>query len=418
MRFLQKPESAAKDESDPKPNKKSRKKKPRQASEKEISRYFDAGGARLHDDGGDQKRHIPPHDIATAKQGLQSVSPVVSNLLEKPFLGFGSRGTHPPTTSYYSWSESGRESSAQARHFAPNLELLAAGQLQSSRARKQKKLSLYEANTAQCPSAEPTVTKSHGKDRYPISEHALEMDQAICPPAEPQPVQQNEAEETPKLISDKHDMLVTAAKSLVYQNGERSNSTKKDSSVPEAVLDVSKVDDNHVARSVRSRSASDHLAKEYAQPWEELLQNCELAARPLMPIYYEEGLARDSANAIQDRHTPATYGHADLRIWMTDIDDFPEHGCLDNPAFVSERVDWTQPEANGYQEDSAPFFEETVDDDSESLDSENGYNFPTENGVRWEEGDATQQDAVSGYRMREGEAMDELATFWQPNRLY
>lgn len=419
MRFLQKPESASKDESDPKLKEKSRKKKPRQASDKEISRYFDAGGSRPYNDGEDQKRHMPPHETAVAKKNLESVSPVVSDLLEKPFLGFGSRGTHPPTTSYYSWSESGREDSARAKHFAPLLEPLAAGQPQSSRARKQKEVIVLKPDAAQCSSAESAVTESHSNNQHVMPEHARDVNQATPEPAEPRPIQQADVKGKPILISDKHDTLIPTAASLANQSKARSNSTKKDSPVSEAVLNAPKVDENQVDRSVRSRPASGHVLKQHPEPWEELLQNCELAARPLVPTYYDdEGLARYSATVTQGQHTSATYDHSDLRLWRTDVVDFPEHDYLDNAALVSEHVGWTQPEAIVYQEDKAPFFEEVIEDDSDSLYSENGCGFPTENGARWDEGDAMQHDAVPDCRLQEGEVMDELAMFWQPNRLY
>lgn len=418
MKFLQKPESITKDEIDPKSKKKSRKKKPRQTTEKEIARYFDAGGTRPRDDERDQKRHTPPHDTAAADKGLQSVSPVVSDVLEKPFLGFGSRGTHPPTTSYYSWSESGRGSSARAKHFVPDLEPLAAGQLQGSQARKQKELVLLESDTAQRPSLRSAVTERHSKDQNVISEPARDIDQAACPPAKPRPARQTDTEGTPIPISDKHDTLVPAARSLANQIEAKSDRTKRDLTVPEVGLNGPKVNENYRARSYRSRAASNDVPKQHPEPWEELLQTCELAARPLMPTYYDEGLARYSATATQDQHTPATHGHADLRLWRTEIDDLPEHDYLDNTALVSECAGWAQPEVNEYQHDSAPFVEETGDDDFESLDSENSYDFPTENGGQWEAGDATQHDAARGYQFQESEAVDELAMFWQPNRLY
>lgn len=421
MRFLQKPESVSREEPGSKSKRKSKKKKPRHTFEKEISRYFDAGEIRPHDDERDQKRHTPSHDTAAAeveKKGLQSVSPVVSDLLEKPFLGFGSRGTHPPTTSYYSWSESGREGSARSKHFAPDLELLAAGQLQSSRPRKQRESILLDNYEAERPSAEPAVTEQHNKNQGVISEHARDIDQATRPAAKPGPIQQPKPKEPPVPISDEHQTSVPAATSLANQSEARLNSTEKDSKVPGPALNAPQNNDDHNARPVRLRPARNRVLRQNSEPWEELLQNCELAARPPMPTHHDESFARYRVTAPLDQRAPAAYDHADLRLWRADIADLPEPDYLDNTAFVNEHVDWAQPEAMEYQGNSGPFFEETMDDDSESQDSENGCSLPQENRVGWEEGDAKQYDAMSDYQVQDGEAMNGLAMFWQPNKLY
>lgn len=418
MRFLQKPESSTKEESNPKSKKKSHKKKRRQTSEKEISRYFDPGGARSHDDKGDQKRHTPPHDTPAVEKGPQSVSPVVPDLLDKPFLGFGSRGTNPPTTSYYSWSEPGRESSARAKRFAPDLEPLAPGQFQSSRARKQGKSVLPQPDVVRYLSEEPAITERHSKNQYEMSEHAREIDQASRPPTKPQTAHKADTEDILLPVSDKHETFAPVAASQADQSAVRSNSTKKDSTVREAALEAPNDDEHYSAEPARPRPTDNRVRKQHSEPWDELLQSCELAARPLMPTYYDEGLARYSAIATQVQRTAATYGHADLRLWRTDVGDFLEHDYLDDTAFVAEHVGWTQPEALEYREKRAPFFEETIDDDFESLDSEIDCELPTENEVAWEEGDAEQHDAVPDHQIEDGEAMDELAMFWQPNRLY
>jgi hypothetical protein len=133
-----------------------------------------------------------------------------------------------------------------------------------------------------------------------------------------------------------------------------------------------------------------------------------------MSTHYDEGLAPCNTTVIQDRHAPATYGHADLRLWRTDIDDSPEHDYLDDTAFVDEHIDRAQSGAIEYQEDSVQFFEETIDDDLESLDSEYYYEVPTHDEIGWEEGYAEQHDAPSDYQTQDA----ELAMFWQPNRLY
>jgi hypothetical protein len=418
MRFLQKPESSTKEESEPKSKKKPHKKRRRQTSEKEISRYFDIGGTRPGDDDMGQKRHTLPPDTSAAAQDLQSASPVIPDLLKKPFLGFGSRGSHPPTTSYYSWSESGRESSARVKQFAPDLETVAAGQLQSSRPQEQRKTILLELNSARHPSAERATTKTRSKSQYLASEPAQEVDRATHLPNKPPLVQEADTEAMPVHVSDKHETFVPAAASLVTQNEARPNSTKKNSVVHETVPNPPKNDEHYGVEPAQSRPMSNPILKQYLEPWEELLQNCALAARPLMPMYYDEGLAQYNANAIQGQHTPATYGHVDHRLWRTDIDEPPEHDYLDNAAFISEHVPRAQSGAIEHQENGVPFFEETIDDGSKSLDSEDDYEVPTEDRVGWGEGDGEQQDAVLDYQIRDGEAMDELAMFWQPNRLY
>jgi hypothetical protein len=81
MRFLQKPETSTKEEPDLKP-KKSRQKKRRQTSEKEISRYFDAGVTRPDDDEVNQKRRTPPLDTSAVARHLQRHTPAHYKLLQ------------------------------------------------------------------------------------------------------------------------------------------------------------------------------------------------------------------------------------------------------------------------------------------------------------------------------------------------
>jgi hypothetical protein len=419
MKFLQKPECSTKEESEPKSKKKPRKKKRRQTSEKEISRYFDVGGTRHGDDEMGQKRHTPPPDTSAVPQDLQSASPVISDLLEKPFLGFGSRGTHPPTTSYYSWSESGRESSVRVKQFAPDLETLAAGQLQSSRPQEQKKSILQEHDPGRYPSVERAITKPRRKTQYLAPESAQESKQATSLPNKPPLIQEADTEAMPMSISNEHETFVPAAASLANQDEARTNSTKKNLVVHEAVPNPPNVgEEHHGVEPAQSRSTSNPVLKEYPEPWEELLQNCALAARPLMPMYCDEGLAQYDATATQGQLTPATYGHADLRLWRTDVYEPLEHDYLDNASFMNEHVPRAQPEAIEHQEDNFPFFEETLDENLESLDSEDDYEVPINDGLGWREGDGEQHGTVLDCRIRDDEAMDELAMFWQPNRLY
>lgn len=416
MKFLQKPEISTKEEPDAKPKKKSRQKKRRQTSEKEISRYFDVGGTRPGDDE-NHKRHTPPLDTSAVARDLQPTSPVISDLVEKPFLGFGSRGTHPPTTSYYSWSESGRESSTRAKQFAPDLETVAAGQLQSSRLRDQTQPIPLEHNSDKHIPAERAIVRSGSKSQHLTSEPAREIDQATLLPAKPQSVKEVDPKPFPVPISNRHETLIPAAVSPADQAQAGPDSTEKDLAVDEIVPSPPEDDEQHSFK-FQPKPLSNPMVRQYAEPWEELLQNCELAARPLMPTHYEEDEAPYHAIATQDQYTPATYGHADLQLWRTDVDDLLEHDYLDNTAFVGEHVGRARSVATEYQEDNVQFFEETIDDDSESLDSEYYPEVPTHDEIGWEEGYIEQHDAEPDYQTRGGEAIDEPAMFWQLNRLY
>ncbi|KAI4808962.1 hypothetical protein E4T44_11013, partial [Aureobasidium sp. EXF-8845] len=370
MKFLQKPETSITEEPDPKPKKKSRQKKRRRTSEKEISRYFDGGGTRPGNDE-NHKRHPPPLDTFAVARDLQPASPVISDLVEKPFLGFGSRNTHPPTTSYYSWSESGRESSTRAKHFAPDLETVAVGQLQSSRLRDQTQPIPLEHNSDKNISAERAIVQSGSKSQHSTFEPAREIDQATLLPAKPQSVKEVDPKPLPVPISNRHETLVPAAVSPASQAQAGPDSTEEDLAVDEIVPSPPEDREQHGDKSP-PKPLSDPMVRQYAEPWEELLQNCELAARPLMPTHYEEDEAPYRTIATQDQYTPATYGHADLQLWRTD-DDLPEHDYLDNTAFVGEHVGRARSVTTEYQEDNVQFFEETIDDDSESLDSEYHY---------------------------------------------
>ncbi|CAD0113141.1 unnamed protein product [Aureobasidium uvarum] len=429
MRFLQKPESLTKEEHDSRSNKKSQKKKnkkSRHSSEKEISRYFDAGGTRPGDNDTVQRRHTPPPNTSAVVRNVQSASPVVSNLLEKPFLGFGSRGTHRPTTSYYSWSESGRASSARVTQLAPVLEPLAAGQLQSSRAREQIKGALPEQETIQNRSADQATTKIHSKSQNPISEPAQEISQAAHLPLEPQVAQEIASEALPVHISDKNSIPIPTSTSLAPQNEARLSCTNRTSSTDRAPYPLDSNQCGDIDKLIQQTLSSNPVVEQYSMPWEELLQSCEQAARPSIPTYYDEVPLQYNLPGIQDhypldprdQYTPAAYGHADLRLWGLNVGDYAEHDYPDNTAFVGEHVHWAQPEAIEYQDDSRPCSEETLEEDSEPLDSHDGYDLPAEDGVQWDEGVAEQHDGTQDFRFRDDEAMDEFAMFWQPNRLY
>ncbi|KAH0148351.1 hypothetical protein KCU67_g11478, partial [Aureobasidium melanogenum] len=291
MRFLQKPESSTKEEPDQKPKKKLHKKKRHQSSEREISRYFDIGAIRSGDGNTGQRRDTPPLDTSRVAREVQTVSPVVSDLLENPFLGFGSRGSHPPTTSYYSWSESGEGSSARMAHFVKDLEPLAVGQLQSGRAQQQMEAVLHEQDTAQHRSVERIIPGQHSKSQDPIHEPAQEIGQTTRLPVKLQTNQRVDTETMPMPISEKHKHSVPAATTLVNQSERECHSGNRTLPADEAMPTIA--NDNERCRTEPTEpELAANPVKQYSEPWEELLQNCELAARPPVRTYYDEELPR------------------------------------------------------------------------------------------------------------------------------
>lgn len=418
MRFLQKPESSTKEEPNTKPKKKSQKKKHRQSSEKEISRYFDAGAMRPGDDDTAQRRQTPPLDTPRVARSVQTTSPVVPDLLDKPFLGFGSRGSHPPTTSYFSWSESGKGSSARMAHFVQNLEPLAAGQLQSDRALQQMGAILPEQDTVQCSPAEQVIPGQHSKSRDPILEPAQKISRTNHLPVKPPTKQGFDSETMPVSISGKQETSVPAARSLVNQDERDWHSADRTLPSDEAMPNMPKGNVRCDTKSAQAGFTANPVSKQYLEPWEELLQNCELAARPPMPTYYDEDLPQYNSPAIEGQRSINNYNHTNLPLWRADVDHFTEYDYPDNTAFMSEHVHWTQPEANDYQEDDGPFLGEMMDEASESLDSEDDYELATEDAVEWDIDNAERYDEVQDCQIRNGEAVDDFAMFWQPNKLY
>ncbi|CAD0091471.1 unnamed protein product [Aureobasidium mustum] len=385
---------------------------------KEISRYFVADGIRPGDDNAGQRRHTPPLDTSRVARDVQTASPVVSDLLQKPFLGFGSRGSHPPTTSYYSWSESGKASSARVAHFAQDIEPLAAGQLQSDRVQQQMESIPLEQNTAQRLAAERVARVQHSKSHDPILEPVQEISQTTRLPVKPQTNQEVEIETTPVPISDKHETSVPAATRLVDQSEREWHGPNRTLPADAAMPTIP--NDNVPCRN-RSRQpelAVNSTVKQYSEPWEELLQNCELATRPSVPTYYDEDLPRYNSPVVRGQRLPDVYNHANLPLWRADVDQFPEYDFPDNTAFMSEHVHWPQPEVIEYQDDNVSFLGETIDEVSESLDSQDEYELATEDAVEWDADDAGQYDEVQDYQIRNDEAVDNFAMFWQPNKLY
>lgn len=418
MRFLQKPESSTKEEPNTKPVKKLQKKKRRQSSEKEISRYFDVGAMRPGEDDTVQRRQTPPVDTVGVARGVQTTSPVVSDLLEKPFLGFGGRGSHPPTTSFYSWSESGQGSSARMAHFVQDLEPLAVGQLQSGRALQQIEGILFEQDTAQCSPAEQVIPGQHSKNGDTKLEPAQKISQTNHPSVKPSTNRGFDSETMPVSISKKQETPVPAAISLVNQSERERHSANRTLTADEPMPNMPKDDAHCGTKPAQAGLSTNPVLEQYLEPWEELLQTCELAARPPMPTYYDEDLPRCDSPVCKCQRSTNTYNHANLPLWKADVEHFTEYDYPDNTAFMSEHVHWTQPEANIYQEDLDPFLGEMMEEVSESLDSEDDYELATEDAVEWDIANAERYDEVQDYQTRNGEAVDDFAMFWQPNKLY
>lgn len=419
MRFLQKPESPTKEEPDRRPKKKSQKKKGRQLSEREISKYFDVGATRSGDDNTGQRRHTPPLDTSRVARDVQIASPVVSVLLEKPFLGFGSRGSHPPTTSYYSWSESAKGSSARMAHFVQDLEPLAAGQLQSGRAQQQMEAVVLEQDTAQHRSAERTIPGQHNKNQDLIHEPAQEISQTTRLPVKHQIDQGADTETKPMTISGKHENSAPAATTLVNQSERERHSAKRTFSADKAMPTRPTANDNERCRTEPTQpELKVNPVKQYSEPWEELLQSCEFAARPPVLTYHDEDLPQYNPPAISRQRPLDNYSHAGPSLWRADVNHLTEYGFPNSTAFMSEQVHWTQPVATEYHDDTAPFLEEMMDEASESLDSQEDYELATEDALEWDINDAERYDEIQDSQIRDGETMDDFSVFWQPNRLY
>ncbi|KAG9520965.1 hypothetical protein KCV07_g3821, partial [Aureobasidium melanogenum] len=355
MRFLQKPESSTKEESDQKPKKKLHKKKRHQLSEREIS----------------------------------------------------------------SWSESGEGSSARMAHFVQDLEPLAVGQLQGGRAQQQMEAVLHEQDTAQHRSVERIIPGQHSKSQDPIHEPAQEIGQTTRLPVK---LQTNQGVDTetmpmpmPMPISEKHKHSVPAATTLVNQSERECHSGNRTLPADEAMPTIA--NDNCRTETTEPERAANPV-KQYSEPWEELLQNCELAARPPVRTYYDEELPRYDSPAIRSQHPLDIYSHAGPPLWRADADHFPEYDYANNAAFMSEQEHWAQPVATEYQDDIVPFLGEIRDETSESLDSQDDYELATEDAVECDIDDAERYDEVQNCQIRDGEAMDDFAMFWQPNKLY
>ena len=129
MRFLQKPTEHQDETQGVEETRKSKTKDPGRDQGQEISAYFNAKTCIVPEppEDGHERQKLTEKENERHRAGKRSneanLSRPVVELPEKPFLGFGSRGTHPPgtaghdSTSYYSWSKSaGRRSSPLREH--------------------------------------------------------------------------------------------------------------------------------------------------------------------------------------------------------------------------------------------------------------------------------------------------------------
>ncbi|KAG9546580.1 hypothetical protein KCU77_g13976, partial [Aureobasidium melanogenum] len=301
-------------------------------------------------------------------------------------------------------------------HFVQDLEPLAASQLQSGRAQQQMEAVLLEQDTVQHRSAEQMIPGQHSKSPEPIHEPAQEISQTTRLPVKFQNNQGIDTETMPMPISEKHESSVPAATTLVNQSEREWHSANRTSPADEAMPNEAN-DNKRCLNEPKQPELAANTVKQCSEPWEELLQNCELAARPPVRTYYEEDLPRYDSTAIESQRSLDTYSHAGPPLWRADDYHFTEYDCTNNAAFMSEWVHWTQPVATEFQDDIVPFLGEIMDEASESLDSQDDYELATEDAVEWDIDDAPYNE-VQDRQIREGEAMNDFAMFWQPNKLY
>ncbi|KAI5258758.1 hypothetical protein E4T42_00373 [Aureobasidium subglaciale] len=365
MKFLLKPELTTKDEPDPvsksykKKNEKQHKKRPRELFEEEISRYF---GTELHNDKTDDEPTLSRVDASK----IPTASPRALHLPEKPFLGFGSRNTHPPTTSYYSWSESDIASSPRVRHFGPDHEPLTVGQLQGERVEKLKgNPSMGEAAIEPLLAEEVTI-ELHDSGHESVPQLVEKTGQAIRPTADLHFHHTASVEATPTFVPNKHSK--TAATVTSHER---------------KAIPRTKLPEDEQPRHFTSQQAeiADDLAiKHHTDPWEELLK-------------------------------------AYLDLWREDDHHSFQHGDTDETPRIDEHIYRDRSDAVKYGRDGLSFGlgEDNI---SESLDTNNDYDSALEDEESWDEDGMKIQDATLNHRPQDFGAVDELATFWQPHNLY
>ncbi|KAI5273327.1 hypothetical protein E4T47_03438 [Aureobasidium subglaciale] len=394
LKFLQKPELTTKEEPDPvsknykKKNEKQHKKRPRELSEDEISRYF---GTEPHNDKTDDEPALSRVDASK----IPTASPHALNLPEKPFLGFGSRNTYPLTTSYYSWSESDIASSPRVRHFGPDYEPLTVGQLQGERVEKLKGNPPMGEAAIEPLLAEHVTIELHNSGHESVPQLVEKTGQATRPTADSHFHHTTSVEATPTCVSNKHSE--TAATVTSHER---------------KAISRTKLPEDEQPRHFTSQQAeiADNLAiKHHTDPWEELLKACEVAARPSIPNCHDEVSSRPALPAFQN--------YTDLDLWREDDYHSFQHGYTEETPRIDEHIYRDHSNAVEYGRDGLSY---GLGEDNipESLDTNNDYGSALEDEESWDEDGMKIQDATLNYRPQDFGAVDELATFWQPHKSY
>jgi hypothetical protein len=378
-----------KDEQD-RPPKGKHKKKRRELDQEEVSRYFEPSRVQPGDGGAKDKQ---PLDAP----GLTEPS-VVVELPEKPFLGFGSRGTHATATSCYTWSQSGRASVPPAKYFTPSLGPLKLSQLQGGVIQAQEPITVAKQGIVQCSPVQQLT----------VMPDAQRHDQTCrLSPIESQSVaghsndgQVKDGGKRAEHIHRDQEPHAVSESNLAEQDDAKVGGVDNvhvDSTANMRLLDEGEGDGMvPTSREGPMRPARPELM-------EELLVECEHAAQPLLSAY---------------RHydTPFQYtshGHIDLGLWRTDGRDYSENYQLHEQ--TEPMVYWEEE----HEEDELLPEDVTDDASNDSLDSNLELNtlMAIENGMVWGDGDSVQTQQQR-HADADAYASDELAGFWQPNRLY
>lgn len=415
MRFLQKSEPAA-GVAQEKTSKKKHSKKRRELSEEEISRYFDLGKRDQVSNQGPKKQVQPVASPRSSRAAQRVQTALAVELPEKPFLGFGTRGSHPPTTSYHTWSDSGKASTSAAEQVGPSLEPLTIGQLQGGYARQKRPETINAAqDTVQHSLADDLSKETHVESvqvELP-SEHRKSADlskQDRHPP-------EREVEITFDPHSKEFQSPKSSAEYVVDQEDANVNRIHMD---PSANAATSCPLNNTIADqtvAVRPKRLKQHDREWHPSLVDELLQDCALVARNPTPVYHEHTGLQKSLDGSHD--------YTDLQLWRADEEYGPEYNGQDDMRLMSTRDYLGYPEAVEQRGDQLLAEDVAEDYSSDSLDSqfEYGCYLPIGAEVRW--GDGQWEEAVPGglrdrqdYQLQKAEGIEELGSFWQPNRLY
>lgn len=167
MKFLQKRKDAL-EEAKPDSQRKRRRKDTTRANQEEISAYFTTMRPALAEKDGNVRSNVSPsrhkRTLAPRCENKQQKSPSADSgrptieLPEKPYLGFGSRGTQHESTSCLSWSSSVRQPS-ETPVLQRALTTIAVGQLETVQARRHG----ANVNINRLPSAKSDARRRRGE---------------------------------------------------------------------------------------------------------------------------------------------------------------------------------------------------------------------------------------------------------------